>query len=110
MFITAATIKRLPGACSIEVIELDSKKIENAVRDILEAIGEDPQREGLKETPARVARMYEEVFSGLSEDPRDHLKIFHESGNDEQVVVRDIPLYSMCEHHFLPFIGKAHIA
>lgn len=89
---------------------MDSKKIENAVRDILEAIGEDPQREGLKETPARVARMYEEVFSGLSEDPRDHLKIFHESGNDEQVVVRDIPLYSMCEHHLLPFIGKAHIA
>ena len=89
---------------------MDSKKIENAVRDILEAIGEDPQREGLKETPTRVARMYEEVFSGLSEDPRDHLKIFHESGNDEQVVVRDIPLYSMCEHHLLPFIGKAHIA
>ena len=79
-------------------------------KDILQLLGEDPQREGLKETPARVARMYEEVFSGLSEDPRDHLKIFHESGNDEQVVVRDIPLYSMCEHHLLPFIGKAHIA
>ena len=89
---------------------MDREKIEKAVRDILEAIGEDPDREGLKETPNRVARMYEEVFSGLSEDAHDHLKLFNESGNDEMVVVRDIPLYSMCEHHLLPFVGKAHIA
>ncbi len=89
---------------------MDKEKIARAVRDILEAIGEDPDREGLKETPERVARMYEEVFSGLSEDAHDHLKLFNEKGNDELVVVRDIPLYSMCEHHLLPFVGKAHIA
>ena len=89
---------------------MDKEKIARAVRDILEAIGEDPDREGLKETPERVARMYEEVFSGLTEDAHDHLKLFNEKGNDELVVVRDIPLYSMCELHLLPFVGKAHIA
>ena len=89
---------------------MDKAKIEKAVRDILEAIGEDPDREGLIETPRRVANMYEEVFAGLSEDPHVHLKLFNEKGNDELVVVRDIPLYSMCEHHLLPFVGKAHIA
>ncbi len=89
---------------------MDKAKIEKAVRDILEAIGEDPDREGLIETPKRVANMYEEVFSGLSEDAHDHLKLFNEKGNDELVIVRDIPLYSMCEHHLLPFVGKAHIA
>ena len=89
---------------------MDLIKIENAVRDILEAIGEDPDREGLQETPARVARMYAEIFAGLEEDPRRHLKLFHEQGNDEMVIVRDIPLYSMCEHHLIPFMGKAHIA
>jgi len=89
---------------------MDLKKIENAVRDILEAIGEDTAREGLSETPERVAKMYGEIFSGLAEDPRRHLKIFQEKNNDEMVVVRDIPLYSMCEHHLLPFIGRAHIA
>ena len=88
---------------------MDLKRIENAVREILIAIGEDPEREGLKETPSRVARMYEEVFSGLESDPKIHLKTF-ETGHDEMVVVRDIPLYSMCEHHLLPFVGKAHIA
>ncbi len=89
---------------------MDKLKIEKAVRDILEAIGEDPDREGLRETPERVARMYEEVFSGINEDAHAHLKLFDEPGNDELVIVRDIPLYSMCEHHLLPFIGKAHIA
>lgn len=89
---------------------MDTKKIENAVRDILEAIGEDPNREGIVETPARVARMYEEIFSGLEDDPTRHLKLFDEKGTDEMVIVRDIPLYSMCEHHLIPFIGKAHIA
>ncbi len=92
------------------VIYMDKEKIERAVRDILEAIGEDPDREGLKETPRRVANMYEEVFSGLTEDARVHLKLFNEPGNDELVIVRDIPLYSMCEHHLLPFVGRAHIA
>jgi len=88
---------------------MDKQRIENAVREILAAVGEDPDREGLLETPARVARMYEEIFSGLESDPRRHLKLFDE-GSDEMVIVRDIPLYSMCEHHLLPFIGKAHIA
>lgn len=89
---------------------MDKPRIEAAVREILIAIGEDPDREGLVETPNRVARMYEEIFAGLSEDPEKHLKLFDEQGNDEMVVVRDIPLYSMCEHHLIPFIGKAHIA
>ena len=89
---------------------MDKEKIERAVRDILEAIGEDPDREGLVETPKRVAAMYEEIFSGIADDPKRHIKVFSENDNDEIVVVRDIPLYSMCEHHLLPFIGKAHIA
>lgn len=89
---------------------MDLKKIESAVTEILEAIGEDTEREGLKETPERVARMYAEIFSGLECDPKEHLKIFTEDGKDELVFVKDIPLYSVCEHHLLPFIGRAHIA
>lgn len=90
---------------------MDKQRIENAVREILLAIGEDPEREGLLETPARVARMYEEIFSGLESNPEQHLKIFHEpQEHNELVLVRDIPLYSVCEHHLLPFVGKAHIA
>ncbi len=89
---------------------MDKKRIEAAVREILIAIGEDPDREGLVETPSRVARMYEEIFSGLEDDATRHLKLFNERGNEEMVVVRDIPLYSMCEHHLIPFMGKAHIA
>ncbi len=89
---------------------MDKQRIENAVREILLAIGEDPDREGLVETPKRVANMYAEIFSGLEDDPKRHLKIFNESENDEMVIVRDIPMYSMCEHHLLPFVGKAHIA
>ena len=88
---------------------MDKDRIEKAVREILLAIGEDPDREGLQETPSRVARMYEEVFSGLEKDPKQFIKMFTEENNDEMVVVRDIPLYSMCEHHLLPFVGKAHI-
>ena len=89
---------------------MDKQRIENAFREILLAIGEDPEREGLQETPKRVANMYEEIFSGLNEDPAKHLKMFREGQSDEIVIVRDIPMYSMCEHHFLPFVGKAHIA
>lgn len=90
---------------------MDLKKIEKAVVDILEAVGEDVNREGLLETPERVARMYAEIFSGIDSDPKEHLKIFHEkSRHNELVFVKDIPLYSMCEHHLLPFIGRAHIA
>lgn len=89
---------------------MDKERIENAVREILIAVGEDPNRAGLKETPRRVANMYEEMFAGLSQDPKQHLKLFDEKLNDEMVIVRDIPFSSMCEHHLLPFVGKAHIA
>jgi GTP cyclohydrolase I len=89
---------------------MDLARIESAVRELLLAIGENPEREGLVETPARVARMYAEVFAGMEDDPERHAKIFLEEGNDELVLVRDIPLYSMCEHHLLPFLGRAHIA
>ena len=88
---------------------MDLPKIENAVRDILEAIGEDPNREGLLETPQRVARMYAEVFAGLHRDISKDIKTFHGEGNDEMILIGDIPFYSMCEHHLLPFHGKAHV-
>ena len=88
---------------------VDQPRIERAVREILAAVGEDPDREGLLETPARVARMYAELFSGLHEDPRRHLgKAFTEK-YDELVLVRDIAFNSVCEHHLLPFMGQAHI-
>lgn len=89
---------------------MDKQKIEKAVRDILEAIGEEPEREGLLETPKRVANMFEEIFGGLHTDPKQFIKVFHQEGEDDMVTVRDIPLYSMCEHHLLPFVGVAHIA
>jgi len=88
---------------------IDKARIENAVKEILYAIGEDPEREGLIETPQRVARMYEEIFSGLDRDPKDVVKIFQEANHEEMVMVKDIPLYSVCEHHLLPFIGVAHV-
>ena len=88
---------------------MDLPKIENAVRDILEAIGEDPNREGLLETPQRVARMYAEVFAGLHRDINKDIKVFTEEGNDEMILIGDIPFYSMCEHHLLPFHGKCHV-
>lgn len=89
---------------------VDQPRIEAAVREILAAIGEDPDREGLHETPARVARMYAEVCSGLHEDPTFHLQKTFDADHDEMVMVRDIPLYSICEHHLVPFIGHAHVA
>lgn len=89
--------------------EVDQPRIERAVREILFAIGEDPDREGLLETPARVARMYTELFSGLHTDPRIHLKKFFTEDYDEIVVVKNISFNSMCEHHLLPFMGKVHI-
>ncbi|WP_397540304.1 GTP cyclohydrolase I FolE [Rummeliibacillus pycnus] len=86
------------------------EKIENAVTMILEAVGENPFREGLLDTPKRVAKMYAEMFQGLHEDPRQYFEtVFHE-GHDEVVLVKDIPFFSMCEHHLVPFYGKAHIA
>lgn len=90
---------------------VDKKRIEAAVREILDALGENPDREGLLDTPARVARMYEEVCAGMHEDPNLHLRRqFDVIGDDEMVIVRDIPFSSFCEHHLLPFFGKAHVA
>jgi GTP cyclohydrolase I len=89
---------------------VDLARVEAAVREILAAIGEDPDREGLEGTPARVARMYAEVFSGLRESPDHHLEVTFAADHDEMVMVRDIPLYSCCEHHLLPWLGKAHVA
>ena len=88
---------------------VDQARIARAVREILAAVGEDPDREGLRDTPDRVARMYAELFSGLHEDPRLHLRKFFTEAYDELVLVRDISFNSMCEHHMLPFMGQAHI-
>jgi GTP cyclohydrolase I len=89
---------------------VDRPRVEAAVREILLAIGEDPDREGLVETPARMARMYEEIFAGLREIPDHHLQVTFEAGHDEMIMVRDIAIISVCEHHLVPFIGKAHVA
>jgi GTP cyclohydrolase IA len=89
---------------------VDIPRIERAVREILVAIGEDPDRDGLLRTPNRVAEMYAEVFRGLHEDPSRHLIVTFEANHDEMVLVRDIALYSMCEHHLVPFHGRAHVA
>jgi GTP cyclohydrolase I len=101
------------GACAPsgagETPPVDFARIERAVREILIAVGEDPDREGLLETPARVARMYAEMFSGLKLDPREHVRKFFTEQYDEVVLVRDISFNSMCEHHMLPFTGVAHI-
>jgi GTP cyclohydrolase I len=89
---------------------VDIERVERAVREILIGIGEDPDRDGLVRTPRRVAEMYAEIFSGLHEDPSRHLIVTFEANHDEMVLVRDIALYSMCEHHLAPFHGRAHVA
>jgi len=89
---------------------LDREKIERAVRMILEEVDAEPDREGLRLTPGRVASMYEEIFSGVGEDPRTALRAQFAEEHEEMIIVRDIPLYSVCEHHLMPFIGKAHVA
>jgi GTP cyclohydrolase IA len=89
---------------------VDKERLERAVREILIAIGEDPEREGLLRTPKRVAEMYEEIAGGLFENPSRHLVVTFEADHDEMVMVRDIPLFSICEHHLIPFHGKAHVA
>lgn len=90
---------------------MDKERIEKAVREILYAIGEDPDREGLKDTPKRLSKMYEEIFSGINQEPETQLEIFFQSEKyEELVLVKDIPFYSMCEHHLVPFFGKAHVA
>ena len=90
--------------------EVDLPRIERAVTEILEAIGEDGSRDGIRETPARVARMYAEVCSGIHEEPADHLIKTFDVDHDEMVMVRDIPMYSICAHHLVPFFGVAHVA
>ncbi len=89
---------------------MDKKKIEKAVRDILEAIGENPKRKDLLDTPSRVAEMYEEIFSGVHKDPAKELEVILEQKHEEIVLLKNIPLYSICEHHLLPFLGRANIA
>ena len=89
---------------------MDLRKIERGMRLILEGIGEDPGREGLRDTPKRVARMYADIFSGIGQSPSTLIRPLTGDTHDEIVLVRDIPFYGMCEHHFLPFIGKAHVA
>jgi GTP cyclohydrolase I len=94
----------------MESTSVDLLRVERAVREILAAIGEDPDRDGLRDTPARVARMYAETCAGLHEDPSRHLKVTFDAEHDELILVRDIAFYSMCEHHLVPFFGKAHVA
>lgn len=111
------SIEKMAGSLAAEPDEqapvnenpVDQPRIERAVREILLAVGENPDREGLKQTPARVARMYAELFGGLHEDPRRHLQKFFTEEYDEVVLVRDISFNSVCEHHLMPFMGKAHI-
>lgn len=88
----------------------NQEKLEAAVYQLLEALGENPEREGLLDTPKRVAKMYQEMFSGLNEDPKDQFTAVFTENHDEVVLVKDIPFYSMCEHHLVPFYGKAHVA
>jgi GTP cyclohydrolase I len=94
----------------LPVAKVDHRRIEKAVREILLAVGEDPDREGLKKTPSRVARAYAELMAGLSDDPRRHLKTVFTERYDEVVLLRDIEFHSLCEHHLLPFTGRAHVA
>jgi GTP cyclohydrolase I len=89
---------------------MDAKKIEKGIRLLLEGVDEDPGRPGLKGTPRRVASMFLEILGGSKEDPAKHLRTIHEEKHDEMVIIKNIPLYSMCEHHLLPFAGVAHVA
>ena len=89
---------------------MDQPRIQKLIRELLEAIGEDPNRKGLVETPRRVAEMYVELFAGLEADPGEHLRTNFEAGHDEMVMVRDIPFTTLCEHHMVPFTGVAHVA
>jgi GTP cyclohydrolase IA len=89
---------------------VDHPRVQGLIRELLEAIGEDPDREGLRETPRRVADMYVELFEGIESDPGEHLRVAFEVGHDEMVMVRDIPFTSLCEHHLVPFVGHAHVA
>jgi GTP cyclohydrolase I len=103
-------LKPVPDADDDAASPIDTGRVERAVREILEAIGEDPDRDGLVRTPARIAHMYEEIFAGLHEDPSHHLTVTFEADHDEMVMVRDIAVTSVCEHHLVPFAGRAHVA
>lgn len=89
---------------------VDRARVEQLVRDLLVAVGEDPERDGLQQTPRRIAAMYQELFAGLDEDPGRHLTVTFAAEHDEMVMVRDIPFASLCEHHMIPFMGRAHVA
>ncbi len=102
------TVEPLDGA--LDGTGVDLARLATAMREVLLAIGEDPDRDGLRDTPARVARMFAETCSGLHTDPRSHLKVTFDADHDEMIMVRDIPMYSQCEHHLIPFIGVAHVA
>jgi GTP cyclohydrolase I len=102
------TLHQLPGAVDLAP-PVDLARIERACREIIEAIGEDPDREGLRETPVRIARMYKELFAGLRVDPKKVLKTQFDVAHDEMVILKDIPFYSICEHHFMPFHGVAAV-
>jgi GTP cyclohydrolase I len=107
----ASPLHPVPDGSASEVVSpIDLERVERAVREILEAIGEDPDRDGLRRTPKRIAHMYEEIFAGLHQDPSRHLTVTFEADHDEMVMVRDIPVHSMCEHHLVPFAGRAHVA
>ena len=112
--VSGGALSQLKASATIQALAepqpVDLPRIQRAVREILAAVGEDPDREGLLETPARVARMYAEMFGGLHLDPREHLRKFFTEEYDEVVLVKDISFCSMCEHHLLPFIGHAHLA
>ena len=97
-------------ATRVTAAPVDKARIAAAVREIILAIGEDPERDGLLRTPERVASMYEELFCGLRDSPDQHLAVTFEAGHDEMVMVKDIPMASMCEHHLVPFLGRAHAA
>ncbi len=88
---------------------MNKKAIEKAVKTILEAIGENVERDGLKDTPCRIAKMYAEIFAGINRDPKKELKTYRAKNEDEMIIIKDIPFYSVCEHHLLPFFGKAHV-
>ncbi len=105
-----ASVPSEDGGPRAESPVVDLPRIERAVEEILLAIGEDPDRDGLKETPRRVARMYQDIFSGLGTDPGNYLSVVFEADHDEMVMVRDIPVYSVCEHHLVPWFGTAHVA
>ena len=107
---TSRAVALAPAFPARPAVQIDTKAIEQAVRAILVAVGEDPEREGLKNTPARVARMYAEVFQGLRQDPAEQTRVRFTEKYDEIVLVKDIPFYSICEHHLLPFVGQVHVA